>query len=65
VNTLAQRSWIYGGDPALKYRLKHQKNEKRIDVSQNPETATSINIGDETRGTTFRGWTNHRKRPVY
>lgn len=65
VNSFVQRSWIYGGDPALRYRLQHTKNKKLVDVSQNPETATSFNIGDESRGTTFRGWNNHRKRPVY
>jgi len=65
VNSLVQRSWIYGGDPALRYRLKHVRNEGLVDVSQNPETATSFNIGDETKGKTFRGWNNHRKRPVY
>ena len=65
MNSLVQRSWIYGGDPALRYRLKHVRNEGLVDVSQNPETATSFNIGDETKGKTFRGWNNHRKRPVY
>lgn len=65
LNSLVQRSWIYGGDPALRYRLQHTKNERLTDVSQNPETATSLNIGDETRGKSFRGWDNHRKRPLY
>ena len=64
-NSFAQRSWLYSEDPALNYRVTHLNNSHNdtTDVPVNPETTFSI--GNETKGSTFKGWTYHRKKPIY
>ncbi len=54
-SSVVQRQWVPRGDPALSYRLNG------VPTYQIPEEDLAFSIGQELKGSSFKGWTHHRK----
>jgi len=54
-NSRVQRKWLPQDDPALNYRLNG------VPKYEIPKEELGFAIGEELNGSSFKGWTHHRK----
>jgi hypothetical protein len=55
-NSFVQRTWRYSDDPSLFYKYNGVPTYKA------PDDDLRYAIGEELRGTTFKGWSNRRRK---